>query len=68
VVVGNLPCSPLRWFAEGNNGLDGSADEPEPAWRTVGSTYIVCDDDQIIAPAAQEQMAGHATAVWLRRS
>ena len=37
--------------------------EPEPAWRTVASTYIVCDDDQIIAPAAQEQMAEHATAV-----
>jgi pimeloyl-ACP methyl ester carboxylesterase len=37
--------------------------EPEPAWRSVASTYIVCDDDQIIAPAAQEQMAGHATAV-----
>jgi hypothetical protein len=37
--------------------------EPEPAWRTVASTYIVCDDDQIIAPAAQEQMAGHATDV-----
>lgn len=37
--------------------------EPEPAWRTVASTYIVCDDDQIISPAAQERMAGHATAV-----
>lgn len=37
--------------------------EPEPAWRTVTSTYIVCDDDQIIAPAAQEQMAAHATTV-----
>jgi hypothetical protein len=37
--------------------------EPNPAWRTVTSTYIICDDDQIIAPAAQEQMARHATAV-----
>jgi hypothetical protein len=37
--------------------------EPEPAWRTVTSTCIVCDDDQIIAPVAQQQMAGHATAV-----
>ena len=37
--------------------------ERDPAWRTVASTYIICDDDQIIAPAAQEQMAGHAIAV-----
>lgn len=37
--------------------------KPEPAWSTVPSTYIVCEDDQIIAPAAQERMAGHASAV-----
>jgi hypothetical protein len=28
-------------------------------WRAL----TLCDDDQIIAPAAQEQMAGHATDV-----
>ena len=44
-------------------GTLSDSGEPEPAWRTVTSTYIVCDDDQILAPAAQEKMAAHATAV-----
>jgi pimeloyl-ACP methyl ester carboxylesterase len=30
------------------------------AWREVPSTYVICDEDQAIAPAAQEQLAKRA--------
>lgn len=33
------------------------------AWRHIPSTYVVCTDDQIIAPARQRDMAAHAGRV-----
>ncbi|WP_172386284.1 alpha/beta fold hydrolase [Streptomyces sp. MNP-20] len=33
------------------------------AWRTVPSTYVLCERDQAIAPALQEVMAARATHV-----
>ncbi|MEV5177175.1 alpha/beta hydrolase [Streptomyces flaveolus] len=35
----------------------------EAAWRTVPSTYVVCEGDVAIPPALQEQMAVHAERV-----
>jgi hypothetical protein len=31
-----------------------------PAWQVLPSTYIVCTDDRILSPSAQEQMAQNA--------
>ncbi|MEY9948039.1 alpha/beta hydrolase [Kitasatospora sp. GAS1066B] len=33
------------------------------AWRTVPSTYVVCERDQALPPARQEQMSARATRV-----
>jgi pimeloyl-ACP methyl ester carboxylesterase len=33
---------------------------PSPAWQVVPSSYIICTDDRIISPSAQEQMAENA--------
>jgi pimeloyl-ACP methyl ester carboxylesterase len=33
------------------------------AWRTVPSTYVVCEHDSAIPPAAQEQMSARATRI-----
>lgn len=33
------------------------------AWRTVPSTYVLCEDDQALPPALQERMSAHATHV-----
>jgi pimeloyl-ACP methyl ester carboxylesterase len=35
----------------------------DPAWRRVPSTYIVCTDDQVIAPSTQRKMAAAAGSV-----
>ncbi|MFC8784957.1 alpha/beta hydrolase [Streptomyces nigra] len=40
----------------------------EAAWRTVPSTYIVCEDDVAIPPPLQEQMAVRAERVQRIRS
>ncbi|POX63494.1 alpha/beta hydrolase [Streptomyces sp. Ru62] len=32
----------------------------EPAWKTVPSTYIICEQDEILPPALQETMAARA--------
>jgi pimeloyl-ACP methyl ester carboxylesterase len=37
--------------------------EGTPAWRTVPSHYLVCTDDNMIAPAAQQFMAERMKAV-----
>jgi pimeloyl-ACP methyl ester carboxylesterase len=34
------------------------------AWKAVPSTYIVCTDDQIVAPDAQRRMAARASDVF----
>jgi pimeloyl-ACP methyl ester carboxylesterase len=34
-----------------------------PAWRVLPSTYVVCTQDRILSPAAQEQMAHNAGRV-----
>jgi pimeloyl-ACP methyl ester carboxylesterase len=33
------------------------------AWREIPSTYVICDEDQAIAPAAQEQLARRASNI-----
>ena len=33
------------------------------AWRTIPSTYVICEEDQAVAPAAQEQLAKRATKI-----
>jgi pimeloyl-ACP methyl ester carboxylesterase len=33
------------------------------AWRNTPSTYVICDEDQALPPAAQEQMAKRATNI-----
>jgi hypothetical protein len=33
-------------------------------WRTVPSTYIVCDNDQSISPEVQEKLAARTEAVY----
>jgi pimeloyl-ACP methyl ester carboxylesterase len=33
---------------------------PFPAWQVLPTTYIVCTDDRILSPSAQEQMAENA--------
>ena len=33
------------------------------AWKTIPSTYVVCEQDNVLAPAFQEQMASRATTV-----
>jgi pimeloyl-ACP methyl ester carboxylesterase len=33
------------------------------AWRSIPSTYVICDEDQAVAPAAQEQLAKRATTI-----
>jgi pimeloyl-ACP methyl ester carboxylesterase len=33
------------------------------AWRNTPSTYVICEKDQALAPAAQEQMAKRATNI-----
>ncbi len=33
------------------------------AWRTIPSTYVVCERDGAIPPALQEAMSGHASSV-----
>ena len=33
------------------------------AWREIPTTYVICNEDQAIAPAAQEQLAKHATNI-----
>jgi pimeloyl-ACP methyl ester carboxylesterase len=35
----------------------------EAAWRTIPSTYVVCEQDQCLPPAVQEAMATRATQV-----
>jgi pimeloyl-ACP methyl ester carboxylesterase len=33
------------------------------AWRNIPSTYVICEEDQAIPPAVQEQMAKRATNI-----
>jgi pimeloyl-ACP methyl ester carboxylesterase len=33
------------------------------AWRNIPSTYVICDEDQALPPAAQEQLAKRATNI-----
>ncbi len=33
------------------------------AWRSIPSTYVICEEDQALTPAAQEQMAKRATNI-----
>ncbi|OKI02024.1 hypothetical protein A6A06_13025 [Streptomyces sp. CB02923] len=33
------------------------------AWRTVPSTYVICEDDQALPPSLQAKMSAHATHV-----
>lgn len=33
------------------------------AWKTIPSTYVVCEQDNVLPPAFQEQMASRATTV-----
>jgi pimeloyl-ACP methyl ester carboxylesterase len=45
-------------------GLAGFAGaESEPAWKTIPSWYLLCTDDQMIPPPAQEFMAGRMKAI-----
>ena len=34
-----------------------------PAWRTVPSTYVICDEDRAVPPPAQEAMSARAGTV-----
>jgi hypothetical protein len=44
--------------------IQESAEPPPPAaWKQIESTYVVCTDDQTIAPDSQRMMAKHATHV-----
>jgi pimeloyl-ACP methyl ester carboxylesterase len=36
----------------------------EPGWRTIPSYYLVANDDHLIPPAAQIEMARRADATW----
>jgi pimeloyl-ACP methyl ester carboxylesterase len=49
-------------------GVVQDADEAPPpaAWKQIQSTYVVCTDDQTIAPESQRKMATNATntVVW----
>lgn len=40
-----------------------AAPQTAAAWRTVPSTYVVCERDAAVAPAIQEAMAARANAV-----
>jgi pimeloyl-ACP methyl ester carboxylesterase len=43
---------------------DPAAPDPgEPAWHTVPTTFVVCANDQAIAPGVQRQMAARAQTV-----
>ena len=39
-----------------------SGKETNPAWKTIPSWYLVCTDDKMIPPPAQEFMAGRMSA------
>ncbi len=39
------------------------ADPPPAAWKQIESTYVVCTDDQTIAPESQRKMATNANHV-----
>jgi pimeloyl-ACP methyl ester carboxylesterase len=39
------------------------AGDKRPAWHDAPSTYVVCSEDRAIPPAAQREMASHATHV-----
>jgi len=48
-------------------GVVQESDDPPPAaWKHIESTYVVCTDDQTIAPDSQRKMATNATntVVW----
>jgi pimeloyl-ACP methyl ester carboxylesterase len=49
-------------------GVIQESDEPPPpaAWKQIESTYVVCTDDQTIAPESQHKMANNAdhVVVW----
>jgi pimeloyl-ACP methyl ester carboxylesterase len=42
---------------------DADAEPPPAAWTQIPSTYVVCTDDQTIAPVSQRAMAAHAGRV-----
>jgi pimeloyl-ACP methyl ester carboxylesterase len=44
--------------------IQDSGEPPPPAaWKQIESTYVVCSDDQTIAPESQRKMATNATHV-----
>ncbi len=45
------------------SGLVGQNLQVGAGWRDIPSTYIVCEQDKAIPPAAQEEMAKHATDI-----
>ena len=45
-------------------GVVQDDDDPPPAaWKQIESTYVVCSDDQTIAPESQRKMATNANHV-----
>jgi pimeloyl-ACP methyl ester carboxylesterase len=45
-------------------GVVQESDDPPPAaWKQIASTYVVCTDDQTIAPESQRKMATNAEHV-----
>jgi pimeloyl-ACP methyl ester carboxylesterase len=45
-------------------GVVQESDDPPPAaWKQIASTYVVCTDDQTIAPESQRKMATNAQHV-----
>ena len=49
-LVGQLQCQP-------GTGYDATREIGYPGWKNVPSTYVVCQDDEIILPPLQEQLA-----------
>ncbi|MDX8033342.1 alpha/beta hydrolase [Lentzea sp. BCCO 10_0856] len=45
------------------SGSSGSDSLTAAGWRTIPSTYVVCDNGKAIPPAVQEEMAARASAV-----
>jgi pimeloyl-ACP methyl ester carboxylesterase len=41
----------------------GPMEPPEPAWKTVPSTFVVCTEDGALPVSARREMAAHADEV-----
>jgi pimeloyl-ACP methyl ester carboxylesterase len=63
---GDVPTALAEWAVEilGYSSIaPGSQPLTEAAWKTIPSTYIICEADNAIPPAMQEEFAKHAKCI-----